>query len=84
MSRIVDKPISNPVLDGQRRPLRFRWAGQLITVAVTLDRWVLRGRWWDGEPESTWWRVQSGNGGVYELYQYDEPVGAWYLYRILD
>lgn len=56
----------------------------MINVAQVLDRWIMRGRWWEGEPESIWWRVQSASGGVYELYQYQPPQGAWHLYRILD
>lgn len=83
MSRIIDSPISNPTLDGQHRPLRFRWAGQVIVVARVLDDWPVIGRWWEQEPETHWRRVQAAGGGVYELYQ-DLPKGPWHLYKIYD
>lgn len=84
MSRIVNRPIPAPTLDSQRRPLIFRWAGQVIHVAEVLDQFITAGRWWEQEPEQVWWRVKARDGGVFELTHGQDQQGQWRLYRILD
>lgn len=81
---IYDKQIPPPVLDAGRRPLSFRWRGQVLHVAEVIDRWIDGGQWWNQVPESVFWRVQARNGGVYELYQEQVQGGRWMLYKVYD
>ncbi len=82
MTRVVDRPLDPPVLDAQRRPLRFRWAGRSYLVAEVLDSWQDVGAWWEGEAEKTFWRVETAGGGIFELWQ--DARGQWGLWRVWD
>lgn len=84
MSRVVNKVIPAPALDAQRRPLIFRWAGQVLHIVEIVDRFVVTGRWWEQEPEQVWWRVRTRDGGVFELTYDQDQQGKWRLYRIWD
>lgn len=81
MSRLIDKPIPNPVLDGKKRPLVISYQGQRFRVEEIVDRWIESGRWWEGETECIGWRVRTQASGVIDLYQGRD---GWRLYRIWD
>jgi hypothetical protein len=81
---IYDKHIPNPVLDGQRRPLSFRWRGQVLHVVEVIDRFVVTGEWWEQKPECVWWRVRVRGGGLYELYYEQGGERRWMLYKVYD
>lgn len=81
MSRLIKAQIAPPVLDAQRRPLFFTYDRTRYRVAQVLDSWKETGEWWEGEKESTVWRLLTAKGGVVELYQYPDQ---WVLYRMLD
>lgn len=82
MTRLVEQPIQPPVLDAQKAPRHFRWAGQSYRVTAVLDCWRDVGAWWEAEPEKTFWRVETQEGGILELWQ--DAAGRWAVYRVWD
>lgn len=65
------------------RPLSFRWRGLLRRVARTADVWKDVGCWWEGEGEKVFYRLETTDGRLLELYL-DRMAGKWYLYRVYD
>lgn len=87
MSRLVDQPIEVfgvPSEDGQHGdiPTSFAWRGQCFRVRELLDTWPDAGAWWDGERESTFFRITVDEGTVFELLR--DNQGRWRVYRIYD
>lgn len=82
LSRIYDRPISCTA-DPDGRPLRFEFRGEPYIVVEILDTWIEVGQWWAGEPETRWFRVQTDDLGVFELYTPTDKQ-AWHLYRVFD
>lgn len=82
MSRHYDRPIECES-DRAGRPVRFRWRGTWYRVARLLDTWIEVGEWWNGEPETTWYRVETTDRGVFELYTPTDAV-AWRLWKVID
>ena len=58
-------------------------AGKLYRVAEVLDWWIEVGEWWSGEPETVWYRVQTHDRGVFELYRPTEG-SEWRLWKVVD
>lgn len=82
MSRRYDQPIECAT-DSNRRPVRFRFRGQLFRVVEVLDWWVEVGEWWNGEPETEWYRVRTHDQGTFELYSPTDRA-EWKLWKVLD
>lgn len=82
MSRRYDRPIEC-ACDSTGRPTRFRWRGKAYRVTEVLDSWIEVGEWWIGEPETVWFRVQTQDRGLFELYIPSEG-GTWRLWKVLD
>jgi hypothetical protein len=63
----------------------FSWRGVRYPVAAILGSWHLQNRWWDREHHSDrhYWRVQTPDFGVYELY-HDAACGVWVLDVVQD
>jgi hypothetical protein len=63
----------------------FTWRGVRHPVAGILGSWHLLTRWWDPERHSDchYWRVQTPDFGVYELY-HDQVSGMWVLDVVQD
>lgn len=81
MSRIVDRRVE-VVCGPDGRPSRFgRGKKNQERVRRVLDAWKETGRWWAGETEKIFYRVETETGGVYELYTDRQD---WYLYKIYD
>jgi hypothetical protein len=80
MPRIVDRPVA-VVTDSGGRPAGFCWERGKRRVVRIEDVWKEAGRWWAGETEKIFYRVEAESGGVYELYA---DQGEWYLYKIYD
>jgi hypothetical protein len=81
MSRIVDRRVE-VVCGPDGRPSRFgRGKKNQERVCRVLDAWKETGRWWAGETEKIFYRVETETGGVYELYTDRQD---WYLYKIYD
>lgn len=82
MARIIDRPVEVVGRAG-RRPERFRWNRRWYQVTGVPDFWKETGRWWAGESEKTFLRVQTAGGGVFEIYR-EAASGEWHLYKIYD
>jgi len=79
--RLLDRPILVTTRAGE--PTSFRWRGQTYRIARVIDCWRYMGRWWVGEGEWRLWRVETADGGEFELL-YDVKQQAWRLYRVYD
>ncbi len=64
-------------------PLAFRFNGKWLPVSQVLEIWKDTGTWWDGESEKTFYRVNTHEGSLFELYR-DNNSLAWFLYRVYD
>ena len=64
-------------------PLAFRFNGKWLPVSQVLDIWKDTGIWWDGESEKTFYRVNTPEGSLFELYR-DSVSRSWFLYRVYD
>jgi hypothetical protein len=63
----------------------FTWRGVRYPVADLLGSWHLQDKWWEreGHSDRRYWRVQTPDFGVYELY-HDAVSGAWVLDVVQD
>jgi len=83
MSRLIDRPIRVTVAENGH-PRRFFWRGKQYRVRRILELWLDIGAWWEGEPEKAFWRVETSEGGIFELYRERQDPQTWYLYKIYD
>lgn len=65
------------------RPTAFQWRGRTYHIARIVDQWRYVGRWWIGEGEWRFVKVETTDGGLFELY-FDTAADEWRLYRIYD
>ncbi|MFO7312200.1 MAG: DUF6504 family protein [Bacillota bacterium] len=79
--RLVDAPVK--VASPGGRPARFRWQNRTYRIARIIDQWSYLGRWWAGEGEWRFFRVETADGGLFELYL-DVAANQWRLYRVYD
>jgi hypothetical protein len=82
VARIVNKPADVATGPGGN-PVAFRWAGGRYRVREVLDFWRETGRWWEQEAETETWRVDTIEGGVFELVR-TPSTGTWKLYKAYD
>lgn len=82
MSRRYDRPI-DCTADEDGCPTHFQWRGRLYRVVEVIDCWTEVGEWWNGEPETVWYRVQTHDKGVFELYS-PTQIAEWKLWKVLD
>ncbi len=82
MSKIINQPVL-VVTDKTRKPSRFFWFKKWFGVLKITDIWSEVGRWWEGEPEKTVYRIVSDRGLVAEL-EFEAPAGRWVLYKVYD
>jgi len=81
MTRLIECSIQ--VVSGPGgAPRAFTWQNRRRRVADILDTWLDTGRWWEGEPEKQFFRVEAHGGGLFELYRGAD--GRWCLYRVYD
>lgn len=64
-------------------PGAFWWRGERYAVAAVLERWRDTGRWWEGEAPKLFFRLQTPEGGLWEIYL-DTRDKTWYLYKVYD
>ena len=69
------------VYEGQ--PRRLRWRGRWYVVKQPLDSWHETNRWWMGESELIWWRIELTDRGVWEI-GWRATDDTWWLGRIWD
>ncbi len=74
---------ASAVRSARPRPAAFQWRGRTYQVARIVDRWRYVGRWWIDEGEWLFIKVETTDGGLFELY-FDTAAGEWRLYRIYD
>ena len=82
VARIIDRPVEVTAEEG-KRPERFCWRGRCYRVSRVLDFWKEVGRWWAGEHEKGFLRVETATGGVFEIYR-DCASKRWYLYKVYN
>ena len=82
MSKIVDQPVL-VVTDKKSIPSRFFWYKRWLNVLNILEQWKDTGRWWDGESEKIFYRLQVKEGGIYEIFS-DIALNQWRLYKVYD
>lgn len=80
MSKLIDRPLWIKTKGGL--PFRFSIGGRHLQVEQILDHWRETGRWWEGEEEREFFRVEAGEGG-YIVYL-NRATGRWFLYKVLD
>ncbi|MFO7264845.1 MAG: DUF6504 family protein [Limnochordales bacterium] len=82
--RLVDVPV-RVTLNGSNepQPTAFQWRGRTHRIARIVDHWRYVGRWWLGEGEWRFVKVETTDGGVFELY-FDAKAAEWRLYRVYD
>ena len=83
MNKLARRPTCITLDRGKHSPAAFRWRGRLYRVAAVQECWRLAGKWWDGDGERTFFRVQAETGGVFEL-SYDHGKRIWLLERVED
>lgn len=54
-----------------------------IPIAEILECWMDTGRWWAGEHEKRFYRLQLVDGGVWEIFK-DMVTGEWFVYKVHD
>lgn len=82
MSKLIDEPVDIPD-NHDKLPTRFGWHRHWYKVRNIIEQWSDTGRWWEGESEKIFYRLQTTEDGVYELY-HDLRQNQWRLYRVLD
>ncbi len=75
-------------------PLEFVRDGRPCRNLRTVEVWRESGCWWDGGPARTVFRMQDGEGRVFELHRLlpslfpletgGDRAGSWVLYRVED
>ncbi|MCL4440664.1 MAG: DUF6504 family protein [Firmicutes bacterium] len=82
MTKFIDKRIK-VMHDYKNNPRAFLYRGKWLPVCRVLEMWKDAGKWWDGEAEKTFYRVEAAGSSLYELYVVNNNQ-AWSLYRIYD
>ena len=82
MSRLIHHPLQ--VVEGEvHKPLKILWQKRWVNVTLVLDRWYDVGKWWEGEAEKLFFRVQLEGNRVWEVF-FDHEQKSWNLYKIYD
>ena len=79
MSKLILEPVL--VVMDRQKPVKFFWERRWVYAEKVTDRWRATGQWWMGEAEKTFFRVQSREGRLYEIYTDGK---GWRLYRVYD
>ncbi|GAB4273226.1 hypothetical protein Tfer_2049 [Thermincola ferriacetica] len=80
MGKLIDRPIAVNY-NAEKGPVSICFDGNVLRVAEILEIWKDTGAWWDGEGEKTFFRIQTENQGLWEIYRENTE---WYLYKIYD
>lgn len=79
MSKLILEPVL--VVVDKRKPVKFFWGKRWIYAEKVTDSWRVTGQWWAGETEKIFFRVQSREGRLYEIFNDGK---RWHLYRVYD
>ncbi|MEW6622541.1 MAG: DUF6504 family protein [Bacillota bacterium] len=81
MTKIWEIPLM--VTEKTGTPITFTWRGQNYKIAQVVDKWKDTGSWWTGEGEKVFYRLETQDKGLWEIY-YDLKKKRWVLYRTYD
>ncbi|RJX20100.1 MAG: hypothetical protein C4570_04365 [Ammonifex sp.] len=79
----MKSPAAKIKVGGKDLPGSFSWRGKTYTVRAILEAWKDTGRWWEGEPPKLFFRVETADGGLWEVYL-DTADESWHLYKVYD
>jgi hypothetical protein len=67
------------------KPVRWRWREATYTGCV-LSWWKLSDQWWDADcySDRTYYRMETKDHQIFELYRDAAKDGLWVLARIQD
>lgn len=84
MSRQILRPVK-VWTDSKGQPICFTWRDVMYTRCVLLS-WKLRDRWWEPDQFSdrTYYRLETADHQVFELYRDAAKDGLWILSHIQD
>lgn len=82
MSKRLSQPISIS-LNARNQPVSFKWRERIYRVKDIQEVWRVIGAWWDGEGETTFFRITTDKGGIYEI-AYNHAKSAWTLESVRD
>ncbi len=84
MSRQILRPV-RVWTDANGRPKRFIWRETTYSGRV-LSWWKLSDKWWDADRYSdrTYYRLETQDHQIFELYRDAAKDGLWILARIQD
>ena len=80
MSKLINRPLWVKTKDGL--PSQFSIGGRQIQIDSIADHWKEIGRWWEGDEEREFFRVETAGGGY--ILSLNIPTQRWFLYKILD
>ncbi len=67
----------------QGLPSSLFWQGRFLRIKNIHNRWVIRQNWHRQETHRAYFRVETENKGIYDLYQ-ELGNGQWILERVYD
>lgn len=70
-------------IDDRHIPSAFKWRGKPYRISKIQECWRLIGDWWDGDGETTHFRVECPNRAVFEIF-YDSTRRWWFMERVID
>ncbi len=79
MTKLYFEPIKVECDEGDR-PRLFFWRSHAHRVSV-LKRWIVCVDWWRQEVSRQYYRVESDDLGMYEIYRERD---RWFLERLYD
>ncbi|MDO8587610.1 MAG: DUF6504 family protein [Armatimonadota bacterium] len=82
MNKHPSQPVSVSLTE-KHMPSAFQWRGRMYRIDGIQESWRAVGDWWDGEGETTFFRVRTDKGGIYEL-AYNHVKSAWTLEVVRD
>lgn len=80
---MMNRGVVQVELNEKHRPMRFNWHSKDYHVRSIQECWRLMGAWWNDEGEQTFFRIQTTEGGTYELC-FDHAKSEWRMSRIYD
>jgi hypothetical protein len=85
MSRYIGLPVKGVKKDANGAPVAFTWRGVTYRGKV-ISTWKLSDRWWERETESvrTYYRLETRDHQVFDLYREHTSRGLWVLSHIQD
>lgn len=81
MTKIWETNIIVQIKDGL--PFSFVWRQEKYETLHIIEQWKDIGSWWLGEGEKTFYRLETLDKGLWEIF-YDIKEKKWFLYKSYD